>query len=108
GVIGVPLVGSLDDARTGALTERLLQTITERHALHVILDLTGIEVVDTSTADRLIGIVKAIGLLGARVVITGIRPAVAQTMVTLDASLSGLSTQRTLRDALRAIARPIR
>lgn len=108
GVIGVPLVGTLDDDRTAALTERLLGTIAERHALHVILDLTGIEVVDTSTADRLIGIVKAIGLLGARVVITGIRPAVAQTMVTLDASLSGLSTQRTLRDALRAIARPIR
>ena len=108
GVIGVPLVGALDDARTAALTERLLQTITERHALHVILDLTGIEVVDTSTADRLIMIVKAIGLLGARAVITGIRPAVAQTMVTLDASLSGLSTQRTLRDALRAIAKPLR
>ncbi|MEO5731441.1 MAG: PAS domain-containing protein [Byssovorax sp.] len=108
GVIGVPLVGALDDARTGALTERLLQTITERHALHVILDLTGIEVVDTSTADRLIMIVKAIGLLGARAVITGIRPAVARTMVTLDAGLSGLSTQRTLRDALRALAKPVR
>jgi rsbT co-antagonist protein RsbR len=104
GVIGVPLVGTLDDERTAALTERLLRTITERRVLHVILDLTGIEAVDISTADRLIGIVKAIGLLGGRAVITGIRPAVAQTMVTLDASLSGLSTQRTLRDALRALA----
>ncbi len=64
GVIAVPLVGALDDARTAALTERLLLTITERHVLHVILDLTGIEVVDTSTADRLIMIVKAIRLLG--------------------------------------------
>ncbi len=108
GVIAVPLVGALDDARTAALTERLLLTITERHVLHVILDLTGIEVVDTSTADRLIMIVKAIRLLGGRAVITGIRPAVARTMVTLDASLSGLSTQRTLRDALQALAQPIR
>ena len=108
GVIAVPLVGALDDARTAALTERLLLTITERHVLHVILDLTGIEVVDTSTADRLIMIVKSIRLLGGRAVITGIRPAVARTMVTLDASLSGLSTQRTLRDALQALAQPIR
>jgi rsbT co-antagonist protein RsbR len=106
GVIGVPLVGTLDDERTAALTERLLQTITERHARHVILDLTGIEVVDTSTADRLIMIVKAVGLLGGRAVITGIRPAVARTMVTLHAGLSGLSTHRTLRDALRALAKP--
>jgi rsbT co-antagonist protein RsbR len=108
GVIAVPLVGALDDARTAALTERLLLTITERHVLHVILDLTGIEAVDTTMADRLIMIVKAIGLLGGRAVITGIRPAVAQTMVKLDASLSGLSTQRTLRDALRALTRSTR
>ncbi|AKT38820.1 PAS domain-containing protein [Chondromyces crocatus] len=103
--IGVPLVGELDAQRTAALTERLLRTITDHQVQHVILDLTGIETVDTSTAGRLIGIVRTIGLLGAQAVITGIRPAVAQTLVTLGADLSGVVTQATPRAALRALER---
>lgn len=102
--IGVPLIGAVDEARAGALTERLLSAIAERQVRHVILDLTGIEAVDTRTADRLLKIAQAIALLGAQAVITGIQPAVAQTMVSLGADISGLTTQRTPRDALRTLA----
>lgn len=101
--IGVPLIGAVDEARAGALTERLLSTIAERQVRHVILDLTGLEAVDTRTADRLLKIAQAIALLGAQAVITGIQPAVAQTMVSLGADISALTTQRTPRDALRSI-----
>lgn len=101
-VIGVPLIGAMDEERAARLTERLLGVITARRIRQVILDLTAIEAVDPRAADRLIGIVRAIGLLGARAVITGIQPAVAQAMVALGVELGGIATMRAPRDALRA------
>lgn len=100
GVLGVPLIGTMDEQRAIDLTYRLLQSITERRVRDVILDLTGIEAVDTGAIEHLLRIVRAVRLLGARSIITGISPALAQAMIALDVDLSGVVTMRTLRDAL--------
>jgi rsbT co-antagonist protein RsbR len=104
GVLGVPLIGTMDEQRAIDLTHRLLRAITERRVRDVILDLTGIEAVDTGAIDHLLRIVRAVRLLGARTLITGISPALAQAMTALDVDLSGVVTMRTLRDALLACA----
>ncbi|WP_433934954.1 PAS domain-containing protein [Sorangium cellulosum] len=101
GIVGVPLIGTMDEERTAMLTERLLEIIAGRHVRSVVLDLSALEVMDTRTADRLVSIVRAIGLLGARAAITGIRPAVAQTMTSLGIDLSSIVTTRTPKDAIR-------
>ena len=83
------------------MMERLLHEIVKNQARFVIIDLTGVEVIDTSTADHFMKLVKAVGLIGARCVLTGIRPAVAQTLVDLDVSFGQLETLRNLRHGLR-------
>ncbi|KYF60402.1 hypothetical protein BE04_30180 [Sorangium cellulosum] len=101
GIVGVPLIGAMDEERTAMLTERLLDAIATRHVRSVVLDLSALEAMDTRTADRLVGIVRAIGLLGACAAITGIQPAVAQTMTSLGIDLSSMVTTRTPKDAIR-------
>ncbi|WP_437319370.1 PAS domain-containing protein [Sorangium sp. So ce385] len=101
GIVGVPLIGAMDEERTAMLTERLLDAIATRHVRSVVIDLSALEAMDTRTADRLVGIVRAIGLLGARAAITGIQPAVAQTMTSLGIDLSSMVTMRTPKDAIR-------
>ncbi|MDC3954357.1 AAA family ATPase [Polyangium jinanense] len=105
GVIAVPLVGVLDARRGEEIMERVLHRIGSASCRQVILDLTGVESVDSETGERIMRIVGATRLLGASVVITGIRAAVAQTMVAFDAGLKELTTRATLRDALRAYMR---
>ncbi|HRI53142.1 MAG TPA: STAS domain-containing protein [Pseudomonadota bacterium] len=102
GVLTVPLMGSLDGQRASEMMERLLAEIVSARARYAILDLTAVAVVDTSTADHLVRIVRAIELLGARPIIAGISPAVAQTMVSLGVDLSRLTTLRNLQEALKA------
>lgn len=102
GVLTVPLMGSLDGQRATEMMERLLAEIVRARARYAILDLTAVAVVDTSTADHLVRIVRAIELLGARAIIAGISPAVAQTMVSLGVDLSRLTTLRNLQEALKA------
>ncbi|WP_437512032.1 PAS domain-containing protein [Sorangium sp. So ce1099] len=101
GIVGVPLIGAMDEERTATLTERLLDIIATRQVRSVVLDLSALELIDTRTADRLISIVRAIGLLGARAAVTGIQPAVAQTMTSLGIDLSSIVTTRTPKDAIR-------
>jgi rsbT co-antagonist protein RsbR len=100
GVLTLPLIGVMDSQRAAATMERLLSSITEKGATTAILDLTGVEIVDTSTADHIGRLAKAAELLGARCIITGIRPAVAQTMVQIGIDLTKLVTLSTLREAL--------
>jgi len=102
GVLTVPLMGSLDGQRATEMMERLLAEIVRARARYAILDLTAVAVVDTSTADHLVRIVRAIELLGARAIIAGISPAVAQTMVSLGVDLTRLTTLRNLQEALKA------
>jgi rsbT co-antagonist protein RsbR len=85
--------------------ERLLDEIVARQSRFVILDITGVEIVDTKTADNFIKVMKAAQLLGARCVLTGIRPAVAQTLVDLGLDLSSIATLRNLQEGLRECLR---
>lgn len=105
GVLMVPLMGSMDSERAGDVMERLLQEIVSARARFAILDLTAVDHVDTSTANHLVRIVRAVDLLGARVVVTGIRSAVAQAMVGLGMDLSSMTTLRNLQEGLRACMR---
>lgn len=105
GVLTLPLFGVLDSGRAAGTIERLLSAITEKGATYAIIDLTGVEVVDTSTADHIGRMTKAAELLGARCIITGIRPAVAQTMVQIGIDLTKVVTLSTLREALQRCMR---
>lgn len=100
GVITLPLIGVVDSQRAADMMTRLLEAIVQKRARYTILDLTGVEVIDTSTAEHLLRLVLAAELLGARCVITGIRPMIAQTMVSIGIDLSKLVTLASLRDGL--------
>ncbi|XXX76489.1 STAS domain-containing protein [Sorangium sp. So ce134] len=100
GVLTLPMVGTVDSVRTAEVMDSLLRQIVETRASFAILDLTGVEVVDTKVASHLVELVTAIRLLGADGIVAGIKPTVAQTMVALGLDLSQLNTQRNLRAAL--------
>ncbi len=93
----MPLIGTIDSARAQQVLETLLEGVAQYRAAITILDITGVLVVDTQVASALIQAAQAVRLLGARVVITGIRPDVAQTLVHLGADLSGIVTRGTLQ-----------
>lgn len=101
GVLVAPLVGTLDSFRSEQLTERILEQVAATQADVVLLDITGVPAVDTRTAQHLIDTVAAARLLGAVVVLTGIRPAIAQTLVHLGINLTGIVTRSSLATGLR-------
>jgi anti-anti-sigma regulatory factor len=101
-VIALPIIGRIDAQRSNQIMERLLGAVVSNRARYVILDLTGVETIDTATADHFIRVVRALAMLGARGVVTGIRPAVASTMVQLGVDLTGIATLRSLREGLMA------
>ncbi|MDI1449292.1 STAS domain-containing protein [Polyangium sp. 6x1] len=105
GVLSLPLFGVVDSQRAAEMMERLLDAITQKAATYAIIDLTGVDVVDTTTADHIGKLVRAAELLGAKCIITGIRPAVAQTMVQIGIDLTKIVTLATLREALRRCMR---
>src|SRR6185295_2919913 len=84
----MPLIGNIDSRRAQQVIEALLEGVAETRTQVAILDITGVPVVDTQVANALIGAAQAVKLLGAQVVITGIRPEVAQTLVGLGVDLS--------------------
>ncbi|MFY9928977.1 MAG: STAS domain-containing protein [Streptosporangiaceae bacterium] len=100
GIIAVPLVGTLDSARTQLVMERLLETLVATGADHAVLDITGVPTVDTEVAQHLLKTVGAVRLLGAECIISGIRPQVAQTIVSLGIEFGDIATKATLADAL--------
>ncbi|GDY28669.1 STAS domain-containing protein [Gandjariella thermophila] len=100
GILAVPLIGTLDSARTQATMEGLLQAIVDQQARVAILDITGVSTVDTAVAQHLLRTVMAARLMGAKCVISGIRPQIAQTMVQLGIDLGDVTTRATLADAL--------
>lgn len=100
GVLCLPVVGVMDSHRSAEMTESLLQAIVEKGAQCTIIDITGIEAMDTRTADHFLRMAKAVRLLGAQCVLTGIGPAIAQTIVHIGVDLQGVQTYRSLRDAL--------
>lgn len=101
GVLCLPIVGVVDSGRAAEMMNLTLDAVVSGQARFLIIDLTGVPVLDTSTADRLIAIARAAGLVGAQTIITGLRPAVAQTVVTLGVGMGEVKTLRNLKDGLR-------
>ena len=101
GVLCLPVVGIVDSQRSAEMTEKLLDTIVQTQAETAIIDITGIDVMDTKTADHFIKMAKAIRLLGAHCILSGINPAIAQTLTHIGVDLAGLRTVRNLRDGIR-------
>lgn len=102
GVLCLPVVGVMDTARSAEMTTALLHAVVEKKTRCCIIDITGIEVMDTGTADHFMRMARAVGMLGARCVLTGINPHIAQTIVHMGVDLSGIESHRSLRQALHA------
>lgn len=100
GILAVPLVGTLDSARTQLVMEGLLQALVETGSRHAIIDITGVGAVDTQVAQHLLKTVRAAQLMGADCVISGIRPQIAQTVVSLGIEFGEIVTKATLAEAL--------
>jgi rsbT co-antagonist protein RsbR len=101
GVLCVPVVGLMDTARSSEMTSALLRAVVEKSAKCAIIDITGIDVMDTRTVDHFVRMAKAVRLLGSECVLTGMNPHIAQTVVHMGLDLSNVITHRNLRDALQ-------
>lgn len=101
GGLCMPIVGVLDTARSVEMTESLMRAILDKKARCVIIDITGIDVMDTRTADHFIRMAKALRHLGTYCYLTGMKPIIAQTIVDMDIDMSDVATRRNLRDALQ-------
>lgn len=99
-VLVMPLIGSIDSQRAQLVLETLLEGVADKRASAVILDITGVQVVDTQVANAILRAAQSVKLLGAKIIITGIRPEVAQTLVTLGADLSNIVTRGTLQSGI--------
>ncbi len=99
GILALPLIGTLDSARTQVVMESLLQMIVQTEASIAIIDITGVPTVDTLVAQHLLKTVAAARLMGADCIISGIRPQIAQTIVHLGVELSDITTKASLADA---------
>ncbi|NDV50741.1 STAS domain-containing protein [Salipiger sp. PrR003] len=99
-VLTLPLIGTLDSVRAQEVMENLLQTILERQAEVVVMDITGVGTVDTQVAQHLLRAAAAVRLMGAECIISGISPMIAQTMVQLGIDVGTVSTRSSIRTAL--------
>lgn len=107
GVLALPVIGAVDTERSADMMETLLQRVVLDQATHVVIDITGVSVLDTRTADHFIRMAKAVRLLGASCFLTGISPPVAQTLAQLNVDTSSVRTVQRLSDALREVFREL-
>jgi PAS domain S-box-containing protein len=105
GVLVVPVIGALGEDRAALLTEKLLDGVVRRGARFAILDLTGVDAVDTDRACHLVNIMRSVELLGCTCLLSGIRPSVAMAMVALDVEMPADRSHPTLAEALRRCLR---
>jgi rsbT co-antagonist protein RsbR len=101
GILCLPIVGIMDTTRSADMTDALLRAVVRTRARAAIIDITGIEVMDTHTADHFIRMAKAVRLLGAECMLTGINPQIAQTVVHMGLDMADVVSHRSLRDALQ-------
>jgi len=101
GVVILPLVGAIDTARASQIDESLLETIVRTEASVAIVDITGVPIVDTAIVNHLLKSVAAATLLGATVVLTGVSPENAQSLVKLGVDLGGVTTKSSLKEGLK-------
>ena len=107
GIVAVPLIGTLDSARTQIVMQNLLEAIVSQSASIAIIDITGVPTVDTLVAQHLLKTVAAARLMGADCVISGIRPQIAQTIIHLGVDLTDVITKATLADAFQVALRKL-
>jgi rsbT co-antagonist protein RsbR len=105
GVLALPVIGEVEPERAAGIIETLLRAIVQARARHAIIDLTGVELIDESSVSRLIKVVEGVELLGAKAILTGIRPDVANIMVSLGLDLTRVKTLRNLREAIKLCMR---
>jgi rsbT co-antagonist protein RsbR len=101
GILAMPLIGTLDSARTQVIMESLLRQVVESEATIAIIDITGVPTVDTLVAQHLLKTVAAARLMGADCIISGIRPQIAQTIVQLGVDLNEVTTKASMAAAFR-------
>ena len=101
GILCLPVVGVMDTARSAEMTTQLLQAVVEKKTRCTIIDITGIDVMDTRTVDHFMRMARAVRLLGAECVLTGMNPHIAQTVVHMGIDLTHIKTHRTLHEALQ-------
>lgn len=101
GILCLPVIGVFDAARSSDMTEALLSAVVRNEAVCTIIDITGIQVMDTATADHFLRMAKAVRMLGAECVLAGVSPSIAITIVQMGLDLSELVTFPTLRTALQ-------
>ena len=99
-VLALPIVGRVDTERSNQMSERLLEAVQQYRARFVIIDLTGVNLIDTHTAGHFIRLARAVGLLGSECVIAGIQATMAQTLIGLGVDLGMYKTTRSLKQAL--------
>ncbi len=101
GVLTLPIIGSLDSSRTMMVMEKLLTRIEEERARVVVMDVTGVLAIDSQVSHYLIQMVRAVGLMGAEAILTGIRPEIARALTSLNIDLGTVTTRGTLSDGLK-------
>jgi rsbT co-antagonist protein RsbR len=99
GILALPIIGTLDSARTQVVMENLLQTVVATNSRYAIIDITGVPTVDTLVAQHLLKTITAARLMGAECIISGVRPQIAQTIVHLGINLEDVITKARLSDA---------
>lgn len=99
-ILVMPLIGIIDEARAGQLIDSALNRMTQSRASVMILDITGVPRVNNDVARAIVDTARALRLLGAQTILSGIRPDVARTLLSVDVDLSGITTQSTLQSAM--------
>jgi rsbT co-antagonist protein RsbR len=105
GVLCVPIVGVIDSSRAAEMTSALLSAVVEKKVRFTIIDITGIDAMDTRATDHFLRMARSVRLLGAECVLSGINPNVARSIIHMGVELSGIETYRSLRDALQRYVR---
>ena len=107
GVLALPVIGTVDTERSADMMDSLLSRVVAEQATHVVIDITGVGVLDTRTADHFLRMARAVRLLGAECFLTGMSPATAQTLAQLGVDTSSARTLRRLSDALKLVQRAV-
>ena len=101
GVLTLPIIGTLDSSRTMSVMENMLSRIEEERAKVVVIDVTGVQAIDSQVSHHLVQMIRSVGLMGAKAILTGIRPEIARAITSLNIDLSMVSTRSTLSDGLK-------
>lgn len=101
GVLTLPIIGTLDSSRTMSVMENMLARIEKDRARVVVIDVTGVQAIDSQVSHHLIQMIRAVGLMGAKAILTGIRPEIARAITSLNIDLSMVSTRSTLSEGLK-------